>query len=396
MNTFHMESIAVLGVGRLGICTALVLEKAGYNVICYDINQAAREAIQKRYIESPEKDVQSMLADAKTISAVDTLEAALEADVLFCIVATPSLPDGAYNHEYVESLTDDMIQVLQKGGSKRKLLNICCTTMPGYCDSLQKKFDQHNIPVDVCYNPEFIAQGNILYGFTHPDIVLIGEANKDSGDRLESIYKTFVQTTPTVCRMTRKEAEITKISINCFVTTKISFANTIGDLCVKQGLNADRVLSAIGGDSRVGKKYLGWGHGYGGPCFPRDNRALCLYCACEGIPNRIGMATDQTNASHLEFLVQTLKALKQEVGKDFLFRDLAYKPGTIILEESQSLALAQRLDLEGFPIYVQESPEMKKELGKQARSQFLFVDDSVDASNYIVVDKDLTCLRMRM
>jgi len=396
MNTFHMESIAVLGVGRLGICTALVLEKAGYNVICYDINQAAREAIQKRYIESPEKDVQSMLADAKTISAVDTLEAALEADVLFCIVATPSLPDGAYNHEYVESLTDDMIQVLQKGGSNRKLLNICCTTMPGYCDSLQKKFDQHNIPVDVCYNPEFIAQGNILYGFTHPDIVLIGEANKESGDRLEAIYKAFVQTTPTVCRMTRKEAEITKIAINCFVTTKISFANTIGDLCVKQGLNADRVLSAIGGDSRVGKKYLGWGHGYGGPCFPRDNRALCLYCACEGIPNRIGMATDQTNASHLEFLVQTLKALKQEVGKDFLFRDLAYKPGTIILEESQSLALAQRLDLEGFPIYVQESPEMKKELESQARSRFLFVDDSVEASNYIVVDKDLSCLRMRM
>jgi nucleotide sugar dehydrogenase len=389
-----MESIGVLGVGRLGICTALVLEKAGYNVVCYDINEAAREAIQKRYIESPEKDVQSMLSQAKSISAVDTLEAALEADVLFCIVATPSLPDGAYNHEYVESLTDEIIQVLQKGGSNRKLLNICCTTMPGYCDTLQKKFDQHNIPVDVCYNPEFIAQGNILYGFTHPDIVLIGEANKESGDRLERIYKSVVQTTPTICRMTRKEAELTKIAINCFVTTKISFANTIGDLCVKGGMNADRVLSAIGGDSRVGKKYLGWGHGYGGPCFPRDNRALCLYSQRQGIPNRVGEATDQTNTSHLDFLVQTLKALKHEVGKDFLFRDLAYKPGTIILEESQSLALAQRLDLEGFPIYVQESPEIKKEL--ETRSRFFFVDSSVDASNYIVVDKDVSCLRMRM
>ena len=384
----------MLGVGRLGICTALVLEKAGYNVVCYDINEAAREAIQKRYIESPEKDVQSMLSQAKSISAVDTLEAALEADVLFCIVATPSLPDGAYNHEYVESLTDEIIQVLQKGGSNRKLLNICCTTMPGYCDTLQKKFDQHNIPVDVCYNPEFIAQGNILYGFTHPDIVLIGEANKESGDRLERIYKSVVQTTPTICRMTRKEAELTKIAINCFVTTKISFANTIGDLCVKGGMNADRVLSAIGGDSRVGKKYLGWGHGYGGPCFPRDNRALCLYSQRQGIPNRVGEATDQTNTSHLDFLVQTLKALKHEVGKDFLFRDLAYKPGTIILEESQSLALAQRLDLEGFPIYVQESPEIKKEL--ETRSRFFFVDSSVDASNYIVVDKDVSCLRMRM
>jgi UDPglucose 6-dehydrogenase len=390
-----MESLGVIGVGRLGICTALVLEKAGYNVLCYDVNEGIRNAINKRHLESPEKGVTSMLAEAKNIHAVDSLTKILEVDTLFCVVPTPSLPDGSYNHLYIETLTDEMIQILKNGGS-RKLLTICCTTMPGYCDSLQEKFDKHNVPVDVCYNPEFIAQGNIVYGFTNPDIVLIGEANKESGDKLESIYKTFVKTNPTYCRMTRTEAEITKISINCFVTTKISFANTIGDLCVKQGLNADRVLSAIGGDSRVGKKYLGWGHGYGGPCFPRDNRALCLYCTGEGIPNRIGMATDQTNSSHLDFLVKTLKTLKQETGKDFLFRDLAYKPGTIILEESQNLALAQRLDLEGFPIYVQESPEIKKELELLSRSQFLFVDATVDESNYIVVDKDLSCLRKRM
>jgi UDPglucose 6-dehydrogenase len=391
-----METLGVIGVGRLGICTALVLEKAGYNVLCYDVNPGIRDAINKRVIESPEKGVTSMLAEAKTIRAVDSIEEVLQADVLFCVVATPSLPNGAYDHKYIESMSDTMITVLQKGGFQRKLLNICCTTMPGYCDSLQEKFQRHDLSVDVCYNPEFIAQGDILRGFTHPDIVLIGEANKESGDKLESIYKRFLKTNPNYCRMARTEAEITKISINCFVTTKISFANTIGDLCVKQGLNPDRVLSAIGGDSRVGKKYLGWGHGYGGPCFPRDNRALCLYSIGEGIPNRIGMATDQTNSSHLEFLVQTLKALKQETGKDFLFRDLAYKPGTIILEESQSLALAQRLDLEGFPIYVQESPEIKKELETLSRCQFLFVDSSVDSSNYIVVDKDLSCLRMRM
>jgi UDPglucose 6-dehydrogenase len=391
-----MESIGVIGVGRLGICTALLLEKAGYSITCYDRSTQICQAINTRSIVSAEKGVPELLANAKNISAVDSIGQLVHLDTFFCVVATPSLPDGAYDHTNLDAVAEQLLQCVPIDSPKRKILNVCCTTMPGYCDSLQKKFDQHNIPVDVCYNPEFIAQGNILYGFTHPDIVLIGEANKESGDRLEGIYKAFVQTTPTVCRMTRKEAEITKISINCFVTTKISFANTIGDLCVKEGLNADRVLSAIGGDSRVGKKYLGWGHGYGGPCFPRDNRALCLYCACEGIPNRIGMATDQTNASHLEFLVQTLKALKQEVGKDFLFRDLAYKPGTIILEESQSLALAQRLDLEGFPIYVQESPEIKKELESQARSRFLFVDDSVEASNYIVVDKDLSCLRMRM
>lgn len=391
-----MQSLGIIGAGRLGICTALVLEEAGFDVLCYDVNKQIRDAINSRKMESAEKGVTEMLAKAKHIRAVESLDQLLHLDTFFCVVATPSLPDGSYNHEYVDSVADELIRLLPKHAVKSKLFNVCCTTMPGYCDTLQDKFNQAGCKIDVCYNPEFIAQGNILYGFKNPDILLIGEANQESGDVLESIYNTFVLTKPNICRMTRKEAEITKIAINCFITTKISFANTIGDVCVKQGLNADRVLSAIGGDSRIGKKYLGWGHGYGGPCFPRDNRALCLYSKRQGIPNRIGEATDETNESHLEFLVETLKDLKKSTGKEFLFRDLAYKPGTIILEESQSLLLAKRLDLEGFPIYVQESAEIKKELEKQGPSQLLFVNDSVDVSNYIVVDKDLSCLRMRM
>ncbi len=193
--------------------------------------------------------------------------------------------------------------------------------------------------------------------------------------------------------MKRKEAEITKISINCFITTKISFANTIGDLCVHEGVSPDRVLFAIGSDSRIGRKYLNWGHGYGGPCFPRDNRALCLYSQGEGIQNRIGEATDQTNHCHLDFLTEQIASLAQKMGKKLLFRDLAYKPGTTILEESQSLALAKALDLKGFTVYVQESDEIKKQLELQTTSQFLFVDDSIDLSEYIIVDAKLSCLR---
>jgi nucleotide sugar dehydrogenase len=268
--------------------------------------------------------------------------------------------------------------------------------MPGYCDSVQKRFNDKSLPVDVCYNPEFIAQGDVLHGFVNPDILLIGEASEETGEKLVSIYKTFVKTTPSICRMRRTEAELTKISINCFITTKISFANTIGDLCVQQGLNADRVLKAIGGDSRIGRKYLNWGHGYGGPCFPRDNRALCLFSKGQTVRNRIGEATDETNAAHLDFLVEQLKGRAKETGKPFLFRDVAYKPGTMILEESQSYALAKRLDLEGYTVYVQESPELRKEIQKDSPSQFLFVESPVDPENYIVVDKDLSCFRMRM
>ena len=388
-----MGSIGVIGVGRLGICTALVLEKAGYNVVCYDVNPAIRDAIKTRILVTPEKGVTEMLAQAKNLHVVDTLDQMLHLDTFFCVVATPSLPDGSYSHKYVDSVADEMIAQFTKKQVSPKLLNICCTTMPGYCDTLQKKFDDQNIPVNVCYNPEFIAQGDILNGFVRPDLLLIGEANKECGDTLEEIYKNLVVSQPHICRMKRKEAEITKISINCFITTKISFANTIGDLCVHEGLNPDRVLAAIGSDSRIGRKYLNWGHGYGGPCFPRDNRALCFYSKGQEIQNRIGEATDATNITHLDFIAQSLAELAKKTGKKLLFRDLAYKPGTTILEESQTLALARKLELDGFTIYVQECPEIKKEVQQQTPFQFLFVDTPVNLDEYLLVDAKLSCLR---
>lgn len=365
-----MKSIGVIGVGRLGLCTALVLEKAGYNVVCYDVNKATREAINQRFLKSPEKGVTSMLAEAKHIQAVDSLKDIIDLDIFFCVVPTPSLSNGFYDHQYVDAVVNEMIPLLLKPGLSRKLLNICCTTMPSYCDTVQQRFNENDIPMDVCYNPEFIAQGDILHGFTHPDLVLIGEASKEAGNILVSIYEKIVESNPSYCRMTRKEAEITKISINCFITTKISFANTIGDLCVASGCNQDIVLKAIGQDSRIGNKYFRWGFGYGGPCFPRDNRALCLYGRQQGLQNRIGEATDATNKDHRSFLVNYLIQHKGE--KEFVISDLAYKPGTLILEQSQSLQIALDLIKEGHTVYIEESPELCEILRDQYPSVFMY------------------------
>jgi nucleotide sugar dehydrogenase len=375
-------------VGRLGICTALVLEKAGFQVLCYDVNEQIRDAINTRKIVSSEPGVSEMLSNAKNMFAVESIEKLLHLDTFFCVVPTPSLADGSYNHQYIETMAEEIIRVFPID-KKPKLLNICCTTMPGYCDTLQQKFEAAGVPIDVCYNPEFIAQGDILRGFVNPDILLIGEANERAGDVLVNIYKKFVNSDPKLCRMTRTEAEITKISINCFITTKISFANTIGDLCLTKGANPAVVLKAIGGDSRIGTKYLNWGHGYGGPCFPRDNRALCLFCKEQGVQNLIGEATDATNKNHLEFLKQRLIEKQKATGKPFLFRDLAYKPGTTILEESQSLLLAQQLDLEGYSYFIHDSDAVKVEIEKAHPHRFLFMKEPFDDSNYILVENKL-------
>jgi hypothetical protein len=381
-----MNSVGILGTGRLGICTALTLENVGYNVHCYDVNPSIIDAINKRQIVSHEKNVSSMLSVAKNITGHSSLKDIMHLPLFFCVVATPSLEDGSYNHSYIESLTDEMIKLLPEFPGK-KILSICCTTMPGYCDILQKKFQ--NFDVDVCYNPEFIAQGDILHGYTHPDIILIGEASKESGDVLEEVYKKVVKTSPTCCRMSRMEAEITKISINCFITTKISFANTIGDLCVEKGLRPDVVLKAIGSDSRIGRKYLNWGHGYGGPCFPRDNRALSFYYKQQGLENKIGEATDLTNKKHAEFLAKKLLQLN---ATGFIFRDLAYKPGTVILEESQSLALALALRKSGHIVVIDEASDVRNAIEGIHPGTFLYFEGSNDLSNYILVDSSLKCL----
>jgi len=381
-----MEQIGLIGTGRLGICVALTLEKNGYEVICNDKSIEILNAIDSRSIQSYETGVSELLEKSKNLRTVRSIEEMSSLKTFFCVVATPSLPDGSYSHAYIEDVFLEFQRVF-KDNTVRRHLVICCTTMPGYCDTLQERLAHYMI--DVSYNPEFIAQGAILKGMENPDMVLIGEASKDAGDELETIYKKITLSNPTICRMSRKEAELTKISINCFITTKISFANTIGDLCVLNGLNHKVVLNAIGKDSRIGGKYLGWGHGYGGPCFPRDNRALCLWSDTQGYKNLVGEATDSLNSQHLNFLFQKIQELKKTDSRPLLFKDLAYKPETTIIEESQSLALAMLCASKGYSVFVQETASMKKVL-EEKYDCFTFLELDADISGYILIDNRLT------
>lgn len=381
-------SVAVLGVGRLGICLALTLEKNGYVVYCSDKNPKIMECIQKKEIESSEPHVTEMLANSHNLFPVQSLQDMKDIETFFCVVHTPSLPDGSYDHQYLESCAEELKGYLEPNGPKKYFV-VCSTTMPGYCETLQQKFAGYN--VEVCYNPEFIAQGAILKGMEYPDMVLIGCTSDEAYERLEGIYTKITRSNPIYSRMMLTEAEITKIAINCFITTKISFANTIGDLCIEKGLNPKRVLSAVGADSRIGRKYLNWGHGFGGPCFPRDNRALSYYCEKQGVRNLIGESTDQVNRRHIEFLLTKIRGIQERDPRkrEFLFKHLSYKPGTTILEESQSLKLALECNRHGYKVNVDESDEMRVAIEKLYPNVFHFVSNAND-EDYIVVNGSLS------
>lgn len=361
--------IGILGIGRLGLCFGLNLERAGYEVKGVDISEEYVTQINQKTLHSYEPQVTEYLNTAQKLSASLHIAEVLKDDypLLFVMVATPSLPDGGYDHSQIERVAEQLIAYGAR--SSRVDLVIGCTVMPRYCDTLQERLAPNNY--HVTYNPEFIAQGSIIHDQLYPDQILIGEADHTIGDVLETIYRNMCKSDFTVCRMNRISAEIAKLATNCFLTTKISFANSVGDLATTAGADAAKILEAVGADSRIGNKYIKYGFGFGGPCFPRDNRALNLFARNSGYNLLISEATDNVNRQHLQFQYeQYMKDYKPE--EIIVFDEVVYKPGTVILEEAQPLELAIRLAQSGRKVIVKEKAAIIEELTKKYGSLFQY------------------------
>lgn len=364
-----MKDISVIGIGKLGLCFSLTLEKNGFNVLGVDLNEEYVKTINQKKLETSEPGVAELLKKSKNFVATTELaDAVKHSDVLFVIVATPSLPSGRYDHAQVDSVIQKLIEIGRQ--ETRKHFIVCCTVMPGYCDSIKNKLN--NLNYSVSYNPEFIAQGTILRDQANPDMVLIGEADKEAGDLIQKIYEKHTENKPKFARMTPLEAEITKISLNCFLTTKIAYANMIGDIVKKSGGDPNVVLQAIGSDSRIGNKYLKYGYGFGGPCFPRDNKSLGIYAEDLGMPAKISNATDLSNKLHLEEQVKFFENENSDKSKTIVFDTVTYKPESDLLIESQQLAFAVLLAKKGYKVLIKERKSVIEQLKKQYQELFLY------------------------
>jgi UDPglucose 6-dehydrogenase len=206
--------------------------------------------------------------------------------------------------------------------------------------------------VGLCYNPEFIALGSVIRDMLLPDAILIGESDPRAGDVLESIYRTSCENNPPVQRMNFVNAELTKISVNTFVTTKISYANMLADICDRlPGADVDIVTNAVGMDSRIGRKYLKGALGYGGPCFPRDNVAFGHLARLVGAKADVVEATDRLNRHQIERLLRAVSTRLPRGGRVGIL-GLSYKPDTGVIEESQGVMLAARLADQDYKVMV--------------------------------------------
>lgn len=359
LSILENPEISIIGIGKLGLCFALNLERSGYKVCGMDIRESYVNALNSKTFSSPEPSVNEFLENSDFIFFTTDLKKALESDVIFICVDTPSTSEFRYDHSKIETIVGNIIDL--GVAKKRKELVINSTTFPGFCEELAaclKPFNYH-----VSYNPEFIAQGTIMEDQINSEHVLIGEADEISGEKIARIYKKMCRINPVINRMSRTEAELTKLSVNCFLTTKISFANMIGDICERYNCEASTVLNAVGSDSRIGKKYLKPGFGFGGPCFPRDNRALARCADDVGVEALISIATDEMNDKHLEYQIESFVLKNKDKEKPVYFQTVTYKPESVSLEESQQLKFAVELKRLGYNVIITDDrPEVLEKL----------------------------------
>ena len=263
-------NISVIGLGKLGLCTAACFASKGHQVIGVDTNQKILDKLRLKQCPIDEPGLEDLLEMAwANLTLTDSASEALSnSEIVFIIVPTPSQSDGKFTNKFIMNALRPLAIAL-KEKDRFHVIAVVSTVMPGSCESWFKPLLE-NITGKVCgvdfgliYNPEFIALGSVIRDFFNPDIVLIGASDKRSGAMVRELYLTTCESLPDIKVTSFVNAEITKLSLNCFVTMKISFANELASICEKvTGADIDTITDALGSDTRIGSKYLKGGLGF--------------------------------------------------------------------------------------------------------------------------------------
>jgi UDPglucose 6-dehydrogenase len=362
----------VIGLGKLGSPLAACLAAKGLTVIGVDLDPRKVETLNRGQAPVHEPGLPEMISQSQgRLRAMSDIEAAVrDSDITFIVVSTPSEPSGGFSLRFVDPVCQAIGRALAAKANYH-VVALTSTVMPGTTGGpvreLLEKASGKQMGKDfgLCYSPEFIALGSVIRDFLNPDMLLIGESDARAGDCLAQLYAQVCENKPAVARMSFVNAEITKLAVNTYVTTKISYANMLARICEQlPGANVDVITSALGNDTRIGPKYLKGAVSYGGPCFPRDNLALAQLARNLGVPPDLAQAVDRFNRSQVQWLAD----LVQQRGHGTAgILGLTYKIGTDVVEEAVGFLLMQELAKRGVrvlafdPAYGQHSPRVSLE-----------------------------------
>ena len=348
---------SIIGLGKLGCSMAAAIASKGIEVIGVDISKHTVDLVNEGLAPVPETDLEKTIQANKSRlrATLSHTEAILNSEVSFVIVPTPNDERGAFSLQYAKWAFREIGRALAEKETYH-LIVLTSTVLPGstrygLLPVLEKESGKKcGKDFGLCYSPEFIALGSIIRDFLNPDFTLVGEFDQRSGDTLEESYARVMSNSPPCQRMSLENAELTKIALNTFVTTKITYANMLSELCEKiPGGDVDVVTNAIGNDSRIGKKYLTGALGYGGPCFPRDNLALGYLAKELEVNAGIAETTDKANRAIVpRFVAQVQELISPSDTVAIL--GMAYKPFSHVIEESQGAYLAKSLAKTGVRV----------------------------------------------
>jgi UDPglucose 6-dehydrogenase len=348
------DSISLVGLGKLGLCLAAVFAKRGLRTVAVDIERTVVDAVNQGRSPIVEPGLPEIIAQVggKTLQAtLDHHEAIESTDVTFILVATPSTPDGKFSNRHVESALRSLATAFGQSKKAYHLFVISSTVLPGSVEGSfiplieQVSGRKLHQDFDVCYDPDFVALGDVVNGFLKPELVVIGESSKRGGDIVEGIHRRICEGKPHIARMSLVSAEIAKVSLNSYITVKISFANTLANICQRiPGADLDAITRAIGTDRRISPYYFSGGLAYGGTCFPRDTRAFITLA--EHYQNDAAMihAVERVNQQqHQELLDLVMRHYEPGNHKVIGVLGLAFKPKTPVITESPGMHLIQEL-----------------------------------------------------
>lgn len=348
------ERISVIGLGKLGASMAASFASRGFDVIGVDVNSASVDAVNRGEAPVRETDLGKYISENRDRlrATVSHEEAVLNSDISFVIVPTPSDEKGSFSLQYAAWAFREIGKALARKDAYHNVV-MTSTVLPGSCrygllPILERESGRKGgRDFGLCYSPEFIALGSVIRDFLNPDFTLVGELDERCGSALADLYGRVMLNGSPSKRMTLENAELAKISVNTFVTTKITFANMLADLCERiPGGDVDVVTDALGTDLRIGRRYLTGALGYGGPCFPRDNVALSYLAETLGSSASLAETTDEFNRSLARRFTERLRPIF-ETGKTVAVLGLAYKPGSHVVEESQGVFLADAISKAG-------------------------------------------------
>lgn len=387
--------IAIVGTGYVGLVTGTCFAEIGVDVTCVDTNSEKIETLKKGIIPIYEPGLEEMVlwnTKSKRLRFTTSLESCLnDVEVIFSAVGTPPDEDGSADLSYVLAVA----HTIGRNMNKYKLVVTKSTVPVGTAqkvrNAIQEELDKRGVKIefDVASNPEFLKEGNAISDFMSPDRVVVGVESERAKKLMSKLYKPFLLNNFRVIFMDIPSAEMTKYAANSMLATRISFMNDIANLCELVGADVNMVRSGIGSDTRIGRKFLYPGIGYGGSCFPKDVKALIKTAEQNGYDMRVLRAVEEVNETQKSALFDKLQKLfgNDLQNKTIAIWGLAFKPETDDMREAPVLVLIDKLQQAGCNIRAYD-PAAMEECKRRIGDTIYYARDMYDA----VLDADVLML----